>query len=77
MSNDEDSIYKLSENLSKKNEKLSINMLKNKIRYLKNEGHYDNKPTPFKPRKGKNFYIKNNENFKDSLIRLANEKRSH
>jgi UDP-glucose 4-epimerase len=50
---------------------------KNKIKYLKNEGHYDNKPTPFQPRKGKNFYIKNNENFKRSLIELANEKRSH
>ena len=35
MSNDEDGIYKLSENLSKKNEKLSINMQKNKIRYFK------------------------------------------
>lgn len=34
MSNDEDGIYKLSENLSKKNEKLSINMQKNKIRYF-------------------------------------------
>ena len=34
LSNDEDGIYKLSENLSKKNEKLSINMKKNKIRYL-------------------------------------------
>ena len=50
---------------------------KNKIRYLKNKNHYGSKPTPFKPRKGKNFYIKNNENFKESLIRLANEKRSH
>ena len=34
LSNDEDGIYKLSENLSKKKEKLSINMKKNKIRYL-------------------------------------------
>ena len=44
-----------------------------KIMYLKNKGHYDNKPTPFKPRKGKNFYLKNTENFKASLIKLANE----
>ena len=44
-----------------------------KIKYLKNKGHYDNKPTPFKPRKGKNFYLKNAENFKASLIKLANE----
>jgi UDP-N-acetylglucosamine 4,6-dehydratase/5-epimerase len=34
MSNDEDGIYKLSEDLTKKNEKLSINMQKNKIRYF-------------------------------------------
>ena len=44
-----------------------------KIKYLKNKGHYDNKPTPFKPRTGKNFYLKNTENFKASLIKLANE----
>ena len=44
-----------------------------KIKYLKNKGHYDNKPTPFKPRKGNNFYLKNAENFKASLIKLANE----
>lgn len=50
---------------------------KNKIRYLKNEGHYDNKPTPFKPRKGKNFYIKNTKSFKESLIKLVNEQRSN
>ena len=50
---------------------------KNKIKYLKNEGHYDNKPTPFKPRKGRNFYIKNNENFKKSLIKLVNENRNY
>ncbi len=50
---------------------------KNKIRYLKNEGHYDNKPTPFKPRKGKNFYIKNKESFKESLINLVNDQRSN
>ena len=46
---------------------------KNKIKYLKNEGHYDDKPTPFKPRKGKNFYIKKAENFNKSLIKLAND----
>lgn len=46
---------------------------KNNIKYLKNEGHYDNKPTPYEPRKGKNFYIKNAENFNKSLIKLANE----
>lgn len=34
MSNDEDGIYKLSEELTEKNEKLSINMQKNKIRYF-------------------------------------------
>tara|TARA_B100001123_G_scaffold427981_1_gene544250 strand:- start:1298 stop:2149 length:852 start_codon:yes stop_codon:yes gene_type:complete len=50
-----------------------FNISKNKIKYLKNEGHYDNKPTPFKPRKGKNFYMKDTENFKKSLIRLAHE----
>tara|TARA_B100001123_G_C15332328_1_gene1031644 strand:+ start:1314 stop:2177 length:864 start_codon:yes stop_codon:yes gene_type:complete len=50
---------------------------KNKIKYLKNESHYDNKPTPFKPRKGKNFYIKNTISFKESLIRLVNEQRSN
>jgi len=46
---------------------------KNKIKYLKNEGHYDSKPTPFKPRKGNNFYIKNGENFTQNLIKLADE----
>ena len=50
---------------------------KNEIEYLKNEGHYDNKPTPFKPRKGKNFYIKNAENFNKSLIKLANEQKKY
>ena len=50
-----------------------FNISKNKIKYLKNEGHYDNKPTPFKPRKGKNFYMKDTENFKKSLIRLTHE----
>ena len=54
-----------------------FNISKNKIKYLKNEGHYDNKPTPFKPRKGRNFYIKNNENFKRSLIKLVNENKSY
>ena len=44
-----------------------------KIMYLKNKGHYDNKPTPFKLRNGKNFYLRNTENFKASLIKLANE----
>lgn len=34
MSNDENGIYKLSEELTKKNDSLNINMKKNKIRYL-------------------------------------------
>ena len=50
---------------------------KNRIKYLKNEGHYDNKPTPFRPRKGKNFYIKNGEDFNKSLIKLANGYRKY
>ena len=46
---------------------------KNNIKYLKNEGHYDNKPTPYEPRKGKNFYIKNAENFdKNVFLILSN-----
>jgi UDP-glucose 4-epimerase len=49
-----------------------LKISKNKIRYLniKNADHYDIKPTPFKPRIGKNLKINKEINFKKSLMDL-------
>jgi UDP-glucose 4-epimerase len=49
-----------------------LKISRNKIKYLnnKNAGHYDIKPTPFKPRIGKNIKINKEKDFKNSLMDL-------
>jgi UDP-glucose 4-epimerase len=49
-----------------------LKISRNKIKYLnnKNAGHYDIKPTPFKPRIGKNIKINKEKDFKKSLMDL-------
>ena len=52
-----------------------LNISSDKIKFLndKSEGHYDIRPTPFIPRLGKYLKIKNEKNFKESLIDLIEE----
>ena len=49
-----------------------LKISRNKIKYLnnKNAGHYDIKPTPFKPRIGKNIKMNKEKDFKKSLMDL-------
>ena len=49
-----------------------LKISRNKIKFQnnKNAGHYDIKPTPFKPRIGKNIKINKEKDFKNSLMDL-------
>ena len=49
-----------------------FNIRRKKIIYLKNKGHYDIKPTLFKPRSGKILFPKN-ENFKFNIVDYGNK----
>jgi len=53
----------------------NLNISKNKIKFLndKDDGHYDIKPTPFKPRPGNALKIKKEKDFKKSLVKLIKE----
>jgi len=49
-----------------------FNIPKKNIIFLKNKGHYDKKPTPFKPREGRSIYpIRSN--FKQNILQYVNE----
>jgi hypothetical protein len=51
---------------------------KKKMKFLneKYTGHYHVKPTTFKPRIGKNFDIKKQKNFGESILKLVNDMES-
>jgi UDP-glucose 4-epimerase len=51
---------------------------KKKMKFLneKYTGHYHVKPTTFKPRIGKNFVIKKQKNFGESILKLVNDMES-
>ena len=53
----------------------NLNIPKRKINYLNNkdDGHYDIKPTPFRPRPGNALKVKKEKDFKESLIKLTKE----
>ena len=53
----------------------NLNIPKKKINYLNNkdDGHYDIKPTPFRPRPGNALKVKKEKDFKESLIKLTKE----
>ena len=48
---------------------------KKNMKYLneKYTGHYNRKPTTFKPRTGQNFILGKQKNFKESLFQLVDE----